>query len=113
MARRQENWRTLFVTALPLPRHIRHLTYIRTVAVLVIYARNMTLGLPTACAALTRSSCQATIDGDTVVVQAKEVATPAQVRFGWHNEANPNLVNQACLPASSFQTRNWQGGTGE
>ena len=26
---------------------------------------------------------EATIDGDTVVVQAKEVATPTQARFGW------------------------------
>jgi sialate O-acetylesterase len=35
------------------------------------------------------------------------------VRFGWRNEANPNLVNKAGLPASPFQTNNWQGGTGE
>ena len=56
---------------------------------------------------------EATIDGDTVVVQAKEVATPTQARFGWRNEANPNLVNKEGLPASPFQTNNWQGGTGE
>jgi len=58
-------------------------------------------------------SAEATIDGDVIVVQAKEVASPAQVRFGWHNTTNPNLVNQAGLPASPFQTNNWQGGTGE
>ena len=56
---------------------------------------------------------EATIDGDTVVVQAKEVATPTQARFGWRNVANPNLVNKEGLPASPFQTNNWQGGTGE
>jgi sialate O-acetylesterase len=56
---------------------------------------------------------QATIDGDAVVVEAKEVAAPAKVRFGWHKRANPNLVNKEGLPASPFQTDNWQGGTGE
>ena len=56
---------------------------------------------------------EATIDGDTVVVEAKEVASPTQVRFGWRNVANPNLVNKEGLPASPFQTSNWQGGTGE
>ncbi len=56
---------------------------------------------------------EATIDGDTVVVQAKEVATPTQARFGWRNVANPNLINKEGLPASPFQTNNWQGGTGE
>jgi len=56
---------------------------------------------------------EAKIDGKTVVVQAKEVAAPTQARFGWRNEANPNLVNKQGLPASPFQTNNWQGGTGE
>jgi len=48
-----------------------------------------------------------------VVVEAKEVASPTQVRFGWRNVANPNLVNKEGLPASPFQTNGWQGGTGE
>ncbi len=56
---------------------------------------------------------EAVIDGNTVIVQAKDVAKPTQVRFGWRNEANPNLVNKEGLPASPFQTNNWQGGTGE
>lgn len=55
----------------------------------------------------------AVIDGETVIVSAPSVSTPAQVRFGWNKLANPNLVNQAGLPASPFQTNNWQGGTGE
>ncbi|MEI8376484.1 MAG: sialate O-acetylesterase [Planctomycetota bacterium] len=56
---------------------------------------------------------EATIDGDTVLVQAKQVPAPTQVHFGWHHKTNPNLINQAGLPASPFQTNNWQGGTGE
>jgi sialate O-acetylesterase len=55
----------------------------------------------------------AVIDGNTVVVQAKDVAAPAQARFGWRNVANPNLVNKEGLPASPFQTNKWQGGTDE
>jgi sialate O-acetylesterase len=56
---------------------------------------------------------EARIDGGAIVVEAKAVASPTQVRFGWRNEANPNLVNKEGLPASPFQTNNWQGGTGE
>jgi sialate O-acetylesterase len=56
---------------------------------------------------------EATILGSTVVVQAKDVEKPTQVRFGWRNTASPNLENKEGLPASPFQTRNWQGGTGE
>ncbi|MEO2015574.1 MAG: sialate O-acetylesterase [Fuerstiella sp.] len=55
----------------------------------------------------------ATVDGNTIVVSADSVTKPTQVRFGWHKLANPNLVNGAGLPASPFQTNNWQGGTGE
>lgn len=55
----------------------------------------------------------AAIDGKTVVVSAEGVDSPKQVRFGWHKLANPNLINSAGLPASPFQTNNWQGGTGE
>jgi sialate O-acetylesterase len=56
---------------------------------------------------------QATIDGDTVVVEAPGVPAPAVVQFGWRKEANPNLLNKEGLPASPFQTDHWQGGTGE
>jgi sialate O-acetylesterase len=56
---------------------------------------------------------EATIEGEEVIVSAKGVDSPTQVRFGWHNTANPNLVNKEGLPASPFQTNNWQGGTGE
>lgn len=56
---------------------------------------------------------EATIDGNTVVVSAKDVAAPANVQFGWRNTANPNLCNKEGLPASPFRTSEWQGATGE
>jgi sialate O-acetylesterase len=56
---------------------------------------------------------EATIDGNTVVVAAKTVGLPAQARLGWRNKVNPNLVNKEGLPASPFETNNWQGGTAE
>ena len=56
---------------------------------------------------------EAKIDGNSVVVLSTAIAEPKHVRFGWHKLANPNLVNSEGLPASPFQTDNWQGGTGE
>jgi sialate O-acetylesterase len=56
---------------------------------------------------------EAVIDGDAVVVQAKEGTSPAQDRLGWRNEANPNLVDKKGLPTSQFKTDNGPHGTGE
>ena len=56
---------------------------------------------------------KAKIDGSTVLVSAEGVSSPKNVQFGWHRTANPNLMNEAGLPASPFQTNNWTGGTGE
>ncbi len=56
---------------------------------------------------------EATINGGTVVVQATGVAEPTQVRYGWRNMANPNLMNKEGLPASPFRSLDWQGGTAE
>lgn len=56
---------------------------------------------------------EAAIDGNTVVVQAKDVTEPTQIRYGWRNTANPNLMNKEGLPASPFRTQDWQGGTAE
>ncbi len=53
----------------------------------------------------------AEIDGNTIRVHAGDVAKPTQVQFGWHKVANPNLINDAGLPASPFQTNDWTGGT--
>jgi sialate O-acetylesterase len=58
-------------------------------------------------------AAEATIDGSTVIVQAQGVAEPTQVRFGWRNTANPNLMNKEGLPASPFRSLDWQGGTAE
>ncbi len=48
------------------------------------------------------SPAQATIEGHQVVCWSDAVAAPIQVRFGWSENANPNLVNAAGLPASPF-----------
>jgi sialate O-acetylesterase len=57
------------------------------------------------------SPATATIEGDTVVVQNAEVAQPVAVRYGWQDDAEPNLANQAGLPASPFRTDTWKGVT--
>jgi len=49
----------------------------------------------------------AEIDGHTVVVSADQVPTPVAVRFGWHQEAQPNLSNSQGLPAAPFRTDRW------
>ena len=49
----------------------------------------------------------ATIEGDTIVVSSEAVAQPVAARFGWHQTAEPNLVNKAGLPASPFRTHPW------
>ena len=49
----------------------------------------------------------AEIDGDTVVVSSPDVAKPVAVRFGWDQNAEPNLFNKAGLPASPFRTDDW------
>ena len=51
---------------------------------------------------------KATIDGETIVVESDAVADPVAVRFGWHELAQPNLVNGADLPASPFRTDNFK-----
>ncbi|MCM8536426.1 MAG: sialate O-acetylesterase [Lentisphaeraceae bacterium] len=52
---------------------------------------------------------KATIKGNKVIVESPTVKSPRNVRFGWHKEANPNLVNKDGLPAAPFKTDNWQG----
>ena len=50
---------------------------------------------------------EAEIDGNTVVVSADGVPRPAAVRFAWHQQAEPNLMNKEGLPASPFRTDQW------
>jgi sialate O-acetylesterase len=50
---------------------------------------------------------KAAVDGKTVLVWSDSVNNPAAVRFAWDEIAEPNLVNSAGLPASSFRTDDW------
>ena len=45
----------------------------------------------------------AAIDGASVVLTAADVATPVAMRFAWDHCAEPNLMNEAGLPASAFR----------
>ena len=54
---------------------------------------------------------KAAIEGDTIVVCNYDVKNPVAVRYGWTNDAEPNLFNKAGLPASSFRTDSWPGVT--
>lgn len=56
----------------------------------------------------------ARIEGDTVVVSSLEVAAPVAVRFGWHEQAQPNFFNEEGLPAAPFRTDHpWAGKGGK
>lgn len=50
---------------------------------------------------------QAVIDGDKVIVSSAGVPQPKAVRYGFSSDAQPNLINKAGLPASSFRTDRW------
>jgi sialate O-acetylesterase len=47
------------------------------------------------------------IDGQALVVWSEDVPQPAAVRFAWHRNCAPNLINAAGLPASPFRTDAW------
>ena len=49
-------------------------------------------------------SAEAKIVGDTVAVSAPGIEKPRAVRFAWAETAQPNLFNQAGLPAEPFRT---------
>ena len=51
---------------------------------------------------------EAIIDGETILVNSPKVAQPVAVRYGWGNSDEPNLMNKASLPSSSFRTDNWK-----
>lgn len=46
----------------------------------------------------------AKIEGNRIVVFNTKIVQPTQVRFAWHEEAQPNLVNGSGLPAVPFRT---------
>ncbi|HNT35728.1 MAG TPA: sialate O-acetylesterase [bacterium] len=50
----------------------------------------------------------ADFEGENIISVASEsIVQPVAVRFGWNQEAMPNLINGAGLPASPFRTDNW------
>lgn len=51
---------------------------------------------------------KAKIDGNTVIVSAKEVKKPAAVRFAWSNGSIPNLFSKEGLAVSVFRTDDWE-----
>lgn len=54
----------------------------------------------------------AQIEGDSVVVEAKDVSSPVAVRYGWANVPDVNLFNKAGLPATPFRTSEPRSGAG-
>jgi sialate O-acetylesterase len=50
---------------------------------------------------------KAVIDGRSVLVWSDAVAKPVAVRFGWRQDADPNLMNKEGLPAPCFRTDKW------
>ena len=48
-----------------------------------------------------------------VVVESDLVAKPKNVRFAWHDSAEPNLANKEGLPASLFRTDKFRGVTAD
>ncbi|MGO9114102.1 MAG: hypothetical protein ACLP9L_33215 [Thermoguttaceae bacterium] len=54
---------------------------------------------------------EAQVDGQAILVSAREVAERVSVRFAWREDATPNLVNGANLPASPFRTDDCKGVT--
>ncbi|RVU00471.1 9-O-acetylesterase [Mucilaginibacter limnophilus] len=53
----------------------------------------------------------AKIEGNKVIVSSNQVSQPVAVRYGWANNPDCNLYNEAALPASPFRTDDWQGVT--
>jgi len=50
----------------------------------------------------------ANIDGDTVLVSAKQVPAPIAVRYAWSDNPTCNLYNAADLPAPPFRTDDFE-----
>ena len=49
----------------------------------------------------------ARIEGDSIVVSSRAVATPLAVRYAWADDPLCNLFNKDGLPASPFRTDDW------
>jgi hypothetical protein len=53
---------------------------------------------------LIREAFKTKINGKKIIVSAPTVLAPTQVRFAWDETAQPNLFNNAGLPAIPFRT---------
>lgn len=51
-------------------------------------------------------TANATIEGDSVVLESGEVSQPTAMRFAWHKLAEPNLSGGTGLPCSAFRAGN-------
>lgn len=51
-------------------------------------------------------AADAAIKGKKVIVSSPKITNPINVRFAWHEAAQPNLYNSAGLPAVPFRTDN-------
>jgi sialate O-acetylesterase len=51
---------------------------------------------------------KAKIEGNTVIVWAKELKSPVAVRFSFSNDAIGNLFSKEGLPVAPFRTDNWK-----
>jgi sialate O-acetylesterase len=49
----------------------------------------------------------ARIEGNTIVVSAKEVKSPVAVRYAWKNGSLGNVFSKEGLPLPSFRTDQW------
>ncbi len=56
---------------------------------------------------------EATIKGNTIVLGNPSVTKPLAARFGWREDAEPNFVNGAGLPASPFRTDTFKAVTAD
>ncbi len=50
---------------------------------------------------------EVTLEKDSALVRSPKVPKPVAVRFAWHEEARPNLMNKEGLPAAPFRTDSW------
>lgn len=53
----------------------------------------------------------ARIEGNTVIVSARELKEPVAVRYAWADNPDCNLFNQDGFPAAPFRTDDWPGVT--
>ena len=50
---------------------------------------------------------EVTLEKDCALVRSPKITKPVAVRFAWHEEARPNLINKEGLPAAPFRTDCW------